>query len=143
MADEHEVAVRITADASDIKRGTREASEAVREIGHASAAAGREGAHGLEELNNEVYSVLSTFRQLVEGITGVREAFGRASEAFAAMFAVDKLKEFVEYAAEAGEEIDHMAHYTGLSVEQVQRLQGIARIAGLDVDTLTHGLARS
>lgn len=73
-------------------------------------------------------------KQGLEGIgesaAELKETLMTVAEAMGAMWAIDKLEEFVQHMAELGEQVEHTAAMTGLSVEQVQDFQYAVEATG-------------
>ena len=75
----------------------------------------------------------------VESLKGTLEGL---AEAFAAVFAVDKLEEFASEMANLGLQMENMTHLTGMSVEGVQNFQDSISILGGDAATAGTTLVR-
>lgn len=60
---------------------------------------------------------------IAESAMELKETLLTVAEAMGAMWAIDKLEEFTEHMATLGEEVEHTAAMTGLSVEKVQDFQ--------------------
>ena len=78
---------------------------------------------GTEKAKEGIEGIANSAAELKETLTTVAEAMG-------AMWAIDKLEEFVEKMAELGEQVEHTAAMTGLSVEQVQDFQYAVEATG-------------
>jgi hypothetical protein len=79
-----------------------------------------------------------------EGAESVRTFQMRAkefAEVYVAMFAVEQIAEFINKMGEAAEKVQHLSQQFGMSVAEVQKLQGVATATGIPIDALTKGLA--
>ena len=69
------------------------------------------------------------------------KAFAPLAAIVATVFAVDKVGEFINKMAEGAEKVVHLSQEFGMSVGEVQQLQGVAAATGVPIDALTKGLA--
>jgi hypothetical protein len=126
MADDNEVAVRITADASGLRAETKEASEDVASFGMAARQAFREGVPELARL-------IQLFQEPGEAVAGGKGFIEQLGAAIALAFATKEIFEWAAEVTEAAEKIEHLsaqlavATLTGTSVEemaqQLERMQ--------------------
>lgn len=76
----------------------------------------------------------------LEAVVSMKEAMFGFGELLLAAFAVEEIHHFAESMGEAAEKIEHLSVEFGLTIAQVQRLQGVALGTGVSIDTLTRGL---
>lgn len=67
---------------------------------------------------------------VADGAAELKETLMTVAEAMGAMWAVDKIEEFTEHMAALGEQVEHTAAMTGLSVGQVQDFQYAVEATG-------------
>jgi hypothetical protein len=168
MADDI-VGVKIIADASGVAPGVDEAKseigglssfiagmkEQFSAIGVAIKEAFGMGAGSVDTMKNalgglqsktdqETMSLREMIATIHEGAESVRSFQMRAkefAEVYVAMFAVEQVGEFIAKMGEAAEVVAHLAQTFGMSVEQIQQLQGVATATGIPIDSLTRGMA--
>jgi hypothetical protein len=72
-----------------------------------------------------------------EGAESIRTFQMRAkefAEVYVAMFAVERVAEFINKMGEAAEKTQHLAQEFGMTTGQVQQLQGVATATGISID---------
>lgn len=161
MSDENDLELRFGADASGVETGAQATNEAIASIGETMAALSAamtaqteaivEGFKQMAEASAETRGELEKdFEQEEEGILGVVagvregvESFGELRESIMgfgelllAAFAVEEISEFIEKMGEAGEQVEHTAQFFGLTIAQVQQLQGAFTAAGAGPEAL-------
>lgn len=113
----------------------------------AGAASAKQLAVGVEEANAAASHAGASFGAMSERIhmgglsVGIFEkALAPIAEAVAAAFAIDKIAEFIDKMAEAAEKTEHLAQTFGMSVGEIQQLQGMAIATGIPIEVLTKGM---
>ena len=86
--------------------------------------------------------VRHSLQGLTEPIRGIYDNLGAMAEAFAAVFAVDKIEEFAARYAELGEQIERTSAMLGVSAKSAQELGFVAEITGGDAKGLATAMER-
>lgn len=81
-------------------------------------------------------------KSLAETADEVRDSFTGLAEIIGTTFAVDKLVEFTDHMAELGEQVEHTAAITGLTIDQVQEFQNVVLGTGGSIDTANVALTQ-
>lgn len=92
---------------------------------------------------SETAALSAMIAKVHEGAESVRTFQMRAkefAEVYVAMFAIEQVAEFINKMAEMSEKVEHLSQQFGMSVAQVQKLQGVATATGIPVDSLTRGM---
>jgi hypothetical protein len=113
------------------KREMSEAAAGIREFGHA----GHESVDVFERMSQGLSSMMAP-------VTAVRSHFAELLEVAAAAFAVERVVEWASETTEAMENVERESHKLGVSMEEIQRLQGISKLTGTDYQELSTQLAR-
>jgi hypothetical protein len=98
----------------------------------------------------ELVGSLTNIRYLLESITnpihGVRKSLGELGEAFAAAFALDKIKEsivgLVESMGELAEQTEKLSATLGMSIEQTSEFDGLMRVLGASAESALRPVIR-
>jgi hypothetical protein len=77
----------------------------------------------------------------MEAVAALRAAMAGFAEVAIAAFAVHEVVSFINNMGEASQKIVHLSEQFGMSVTQVQQLQGVATATGISIDSLTRGMA--
>jgi hypothetical protein len=99
-----------------------------RQAGHAA----EEGGHGFIAMGHEIH-------EAAESVRTFQMRAKEFAEVYVAMFAVEKVVEFAKQMGEAAEKTKHTAEQFGMTVPEVQKLQGVATQTGISIDSLTRG----
>lgn len=78
-----------------------------------------------------------------EGAESVRTFQMRAkefAEVYVAMFAVERIGEWINKMGEAAEKVEHLSQQFGMATGEVQQLKGVATATGISFDALTKGM---
>jgi hypothetical protein len=103
----------------------KSAAEA-RNAGHAA----EEGGHGFVKMAHEVH-------EAAESVRTFQMRAKEFAEVYVAMFAVEKVVEFAKQMGEVAEKTKHTAEQFGMTVPEVQKLQGVATQTGIPIEALT------
>lgn len=125
MSDD-KIDVKIGADASGATAGMAEASAAVQ--------------GGVEKINASLGQMAGKIHAAAESVRTFQMRAKEFAEVYVAMFAVDKIAEFINKMGEASEKVSHLAQTFGMSTGQVQQLQGVAAATGMNFDAITRGI---
>jgi hypothetical protein len=113
----------------------------------AGAASAHKLAAGLNEAKVASHGVGTGMQGMIgkihEGAEGIRTFQMRAkafAEVYVAMFAVDRIAEFISKMGEASERVQHLSQQFGMTTGEVQKLQGVATATGIPIEALTKGL---
>lgn len=79
-------------------------------------------------------------RESITMVGEMREAMVAFGEVMIAAFALERIHQWAEGMGDAAEKTVHLAETFGMTVGQVQQLQGIAKATGMDVAVLTKGM---
>jgi hypothetical protein len=95
------------------------------------------------ETEKESFSLKELAASAKEGaevLVEMREAIMGFAEVLLAAFAVEAIVDFAKEMGEAAEKVKHLSEQFGLTVPQVQQLEGVAKATGISIDALTKGL---
>jgi hypothetical protein len=168
MAANDNVTVRIVGDASAVAPAVEQAGGSIAGLepllaalnsqiaaltaqmreGFASGAAGaKKLAAGLEEAKIASHGAAGGFQGMIgkihESAESVRTFQMRAkefAEVYVAMFAVERVAEFISHMGEAAEKVVHLGQQFGMTTGEVQKLQGVAAATGIPIEALTKGM---
>lgn len=80
-------------------------------------------------------SGITQLREVLQGLSspirGMRQNLGELAEAFAAAFAIEKIKEWATEITEAGAQVEHLTHEIGMSAEEISTLNVAFEAMGL------------
>jgi len=164
MSDD-QLGVKIVADATGVKPGVQQTKNDIASIAPALAELSASMAQmadamkaGFQELASSAAGAKTQVRELHEeastgfsgmiakiheGAESIRTFQARArefAEVYVSMFAVERVKEWADGMAEAGEKVEHLARTFGMSVEQVQQLKAVSLSTGVSLETITRGM---
>ncbi len=103
---------------------------------------GKEEGGGEEERVNMLERMKGALSGLLSPIIEVKEHFAEMIELIAAAFAVEKIADWAAETTEAAEAIESEAAKLGVTIEQVETLQGVAKLAGADYAELAQQFER-
>jgi hypothetical protein len=113
----------------------------------AGAASAHKLAAGLNEAKIASHGVGTGMQGMIgkihEGAEGIRTFQMRAkafAEVYVAMFAIDRIAEFISHMGEAAERVQHLSQQFGMATGEVQKLQGVATATGIPIEALTKGM---
>jgi hypothetical protein len=157
------LSAELKAATKDLNAFAREAAssgstDALREGMLASANAAEKAKASIAQVNAELKAMAPATEHIKEvhaGFTGMIAKIHEGAEAvrtfqmrakefaevYVAMFAVERVTEFIAKMGEASEKTEHLARQFGLTVAQMQGMQGVALATSVPIDTLTHGMA--
>ena len=135
MADDNEVAVRITADASGVREESHKAAEDIASFGTAARQAFREGVP-------ELARMIQLFQELGEAVAGRKGLLEQLGAAIAVVFATKEIFEWAAEVTEAAEKIEHLSAQLGASTTDVQQIGAVATLTGTSFDEMARQLER-
>ena len=95
-----------------------------------------EKGEGEEERLSLFERMKESMEAMVSPIVMVRDHLGELVEIFAAAFAVEKIAEWAAETSEAAENIERESAKLGVSIEQIESLQSVAKLTGTDYGEL-------
>ena len=109
----------------------------------AAAEMSSEMRHLHEETEAESFSLKElalSVHEGVESLNGMKFAAKELAEVWLAAFAVEQVADWAKEFAEASENIEHLAQRFGMSTQDVQGLNVVAKQTGLSLDTMTNAM---
>ena len=140
MADD-QVKVSIIADASGVAPGVNVAKAAVQGLSESTQDASVGMRASFASVSASVEEMGIRIRESVGVVGEMREAMMAFGEAMIAAFAIEKIADWSKEMGEAAEKNLHMAETFGMTVPQMQGLQGVASQVGMSIDALAKGMA--
>lgn len=162
---DNEAKVRIVGDASGVAPATDQAKGAVtglrdsiaqlnatmKEMGQQMAASMQGVSKSVQETRNELKHLEEEeeagFRAMVMNVHEGVESFNKfkatlaeIGEVYMAAFAVEQIVDWAKEMGEAAEKTEHLAQTFGMTVPQIQGLQGVAAQVGMSMDELAKGM---
>lgn len=107
---------------------------------HSATAATRETGAAAHEAESGFIAMAMGIHEAAESVRTMQMRAKEFAEIFVAIFAVEQIHEFISKMAEAAEKVSHTAEQFGMTVAQVQQLQGVAAATGVSFDALTRGM---
>jgi hypothetical protein len=168
-SNDNEISVRIVGDASGVAPAIQQAKgevggldESIRALnasmqalaaqmsaGMAKAtgmakeahAATVQAAHGAHEAEEGFAAMGHNIHEAAESVRTFQMRAKEFAELYVGIFAVEQVVEFAKGLAEVAEQTKHTAEQFGMTTDEVQQLNGIAKLTGVSVETLTKGFA--
>jgi hypothetical protein len=106
---------------------------------HGAGEAAKAAKHGAEEAGAGFEAMAHKIHNAAESVRTMQMRAKEFAELYVAMFAVEKVVEFARSMAEAAEKTKHLSEQFGMTVPEVQKLQGVATQTGMSIDALTRG----
>ncbi len=97
--------------------------------------------HGFAGATVSIREMGIQLRESVAAVGEMREAMIGFGEVMIAAFAIERIAEWGAKFGENAEQVKHLADEFGLSIEQVQKLQGVALGTGTPLETLVKGMS--
>jgi hypothetical protein len=97
---------------------------------------------GEEERAGMLERMSGSLKGMLAPVIEVKEHFAELIEVFAAAFAVEKIADWASETTEAMEQVESEGAKLGVSLEKVETLQGVAKLAGTDYSELAQQLER-
>lgn len=135
MADDNEVSVKITADASGVREESHKAAEDISSFGTAARQAFREGVP-------ELARFIQLFQELGEAIAGGKGFIEQLGAAIALTFATKEIVAWAGEVTEAAEKIEHLSAQLGASTGDVQEIGAVSLLTGTSFDGMVRQLER-
>lgn len=142
--DNTDISVSFGADTTDLNAGAQRAkgtlsefTQTVANFGRTASSVARNDTESLSNAIKQLNQHASLGSSLLEGMRGA--ALSMAGVA-AAAFSVEKMKEWLEQTAKAGNNIESFAAKVGTSFSEIQNVQGIATLSGASPDAIVEGL---
>lgn len=124
-----DIRVRFGADLGNLPSAASSASNAIQTVGRAGEEA---GAGGLAGLSGAFEELAGAIREPLELLATFSSRLRETAELAGAVFAVEKIREFIDSMAELGERTLNSAALTGQSVEKFAQLSAAMQIAGIE-----------